>query len=171
MNDRAMLRPDRAKRSRYLWLLVVLLLTGCATSAATPITVYVTPAPAVETATPEPAFVDGGTITFGTEYNADLFIDKPLTRFKRTIKTIAWSAVFTRAANATSVEWIVASQSASGSERVVVKRDVEMSNPEADLIANDGDLAFVLDNKAGTYVMRYIESGDILAEGTFTLVK
>lgn len=61
--------------------------------------------------------------------------------------------------------------STAGSERVRVKEEIDVSNPDSDLFANAIDLAALVDNKPGTYVMRYIESGDVLAEGTFTLVK
>jgi len=39
-------------------------------------------------------------------------------------------------------------------------------------LANQIDLALLLDRKPGTYVMRYMrDDGTVLAEGEFTLVK
>jgi hypothetical protein len=155
-------------------LAIALIVAACSSSGATPIIVYVTPAP---NSTP---FVDDpvppedgglGLILFGTSYNADtLLIDKPITRFKRTYPEIAWSALLTRTIDATSMQWIIASQSAAGVERTIVSQEQEVGSPDSDLLANSADLAFLVDNKAGTYVMRYVESGEILAEGTFTLV-
>lgn len=154
-------------------LAIAFLAAACASPGAPATTVTPTNPPAVTTPEPEPAYEGGsGIITFGTAYDPDtLFIAKPLTRFKRTFPEIAWSAELARSVDATSVEWIVASQTASGSERVIIREDHDVSNPSNDLFANKIDLASLVDNKAGTYVMRYIESGEVLAEGTFTLVK
>ena len=38
-------------------------------------------------------------------------------------------------------------------------------------LANAGNLAAHVDNVAGTYVMRYLNGREILAEGAFTLVE
>ncbi|MEX1172439.1 MAG: hypothetical protein WEG56_07490 [Chloroflexota bacterium] len=91
--------------------------------------------------------------------------------FKTTYPEIAWSADLTRAVGATSIEWVLASQSASGTERVTWSQELDISNPDSDLLANKLDLAFFVDDEPGTYVMRYIEGGEVLAEGTFTLVE
>lgn len=123
-------------------------------------------------AAPAPVYGGSGIITFGTAYDPDtLLISKPTSRFKRTYPEIAWSAELTRGAGSTTMTWIIASQSASGTEVTLLNQEQTVSNPDFDLLANVADLAFLVDNKAGTYVMRYIESGEVLAEGTFTLVK
>jgi zinc-ribbon domain len=127
----------------------------------------------VEPTTPEPLPLFGsGMITFGKDYDPDtLFIADETARFKTTYPEIAWSAELNRAIGATSIEWVLASQSASGTERVIWSQELDISNPDSDLLANKLDLAFFVDYKPGTYVMRYIESGEVLAEGTFTLVE
>jgi hypothetical protein len=121
------------------------------------------------TRTPSPG---SGVITFGTAYNADsLLIAKPLTTFKRTVKTIAWSAEFSESAGATTVKFVFASVSKGGAESIIDQEDVAISSPTFDLLANKANLAAVAGNKAGTYVLRYIREGTVLAEGTFTLTK
>ena len=121
--------------------------------------------------TPESPF-GTGVITFGTKYDADtLFIVDPRERFRRTFKPIAWSASLSEPVGATSFELIIASQSKAGVEKTLIREDIDVSNPDNDVFANKVDLASLVDNKAGTYVMRYVRDGEILAEGTFTLVK
>jgi hypothetical protein len=111
-----------------------------------------------------------GHITFGTNYDATtLAVTDPRTTFARTYSPIAWSAEFSEAAGATTIKIIVASQTASGGERVLISEDVTLSNPGSDLIANEADLATLVGNAKGTYVMRYLRDATILAEGTFTL--
>jgi hypothetical protein len=150
--------------------------SGAPTTGATPTqtsspTTRPTTAPII-TAEPELPLFGSGIITFGKSYDEDtLFIVDETSRFKSTYPEIAWSAELTRSIGATSIEWVLASQAASGSERVVWSQEIDISNPDSDLLANSLDLAFFVDNKPGTYVMRYIESGEVLAEGTFTLVK
>jgi hypothetical protein len=113
-----------------------------------------------------------GVITFGTAFDPDtLAITKPVSQFKATSKSIAWSASLTESADATSLTFIIASQSTSGTERVIIKQEVDVSNPDSDTFANDADLALLVDRKKGTYVMRYLRDSKVLAEGTFTLTK
>ena len=49
--------------------------------------------------------------------------------------------------------------------------DEPMEDSTVTNLANSGDLASIVGNRAGMYVMRYIDSGEILAAGTFTLVE
>ena len=113
-----------------------------------------------------------GKITFGTAYDdTTLMIPKPITRFKATYPTIAWSAEFSEPAGATTVELVFARVSSGGAETIIDRADVPISSPDFDLIANSLDLASIADNKPGTYVLRYVRGGTVLAEGTFTLVK
>lgn len=115
---------------------------------------------------------DIGVITFGTSYDPDtLAIRKPLTRFKRTYPMIAWSADLARGVNAGFVSWTVVRRSESGFEETMFDVEEPIDGSTITSLANSADLAFHVDHMAGTYVMRYMDSQEILAEGTFTLVK
>jgi hypothetical protein len=57
------------------------------------------------------------------------------------------------------------------SERVVYSESVELTKPENAMLASKDDLARRLGRQAGTYLMRYIRGGAVLAEGTFRLVQ
>lgn len=156
-------------------LLVVLsaLLAACGGSTAVSTTRPITEPPAVVTPEPEPAFEVGtGIITFGTAYDEDsLEIPKPLTRFKATFPEIAWSASFWREPGTTTITLVLVRQSSGGAETTLINQEQSLGSPDYVILANSADLAFLADNKPGTYVMRYIESGDTLAEGSFELVK
>ena len=113
-----------------------------------------------------------GIITFGTAYDPKtLRIAKPLTKFKRTFPEIAWSADLSRGVDAASMSWIVVRRSASGAEKAIFNVDEPIDGPDILKVANAGDLASIVGNVPGTYVMRYVDAGEVLAEGTFTLVK
>lgn len=158
---------------RLTLVALAMVLAGCG-SAASRATASPTPGatPTAEVVETIPPIEGLGVITFGTAYDPDtLLIPKPLTRFKRTVKAIAWSARLTEPVGATSVELVLASVSKSGAEAIIDRADVAVSNPEFRLLANKGDLAAIVGNKAGTYVLRYVREGTVLAEGTFTLVK
>ncbi len=65
-----------------------------------------TPAPTVKAATPAP-FAGTGVITFGREFDADtLAILKPTSKFKLSVKAIAWSATFHEPAGVSSLTFI-----------------------------------------------------------------
>jgi hypothetical protein len=126
-----------------------------------------TPTPFIAVTTP-PALP--GPIAFGTGLNSDtLEITGARTTFARSYSPIAWSATLSGPAGATTLTWIIASQSASGTESIVWTQDVNVSNPVFDTLANKDDLASLVNNAAGKYVMRYLRGATILAEGTFTL--
>jgi hypothetical protein len=113
-----------------------------------------------------------GVITFGTAYDPKtLEIAKPLTRFKRTFPEIAWSAQLSRGVDAPSMSWVVVRRSKAGVEKLVYNVEETVDGPSTLTVANAGDLALCVGNVAGTYVMRYVDAGEVLAEGTFTLVK
>lgn len=154
---------------------IVLLVSACGSGNA-----FATAAPALVKAqagvdiiapiTP-PASTVPGVITFGTRYDLKtLRVTKPLTRFKRTFPEIAWSAELNRGVDAASISWVVVRRSASGVEKPMFDVDQSIDGPDIRTVANAGDLARSLGNVAGTYVMRYVDAGDVLAEGTFTLV-
>lgn len=154
--------------------LVCAVLVGCggavvATPTPTPIP-ETTPEPTPEV-TPEPI---GGTgiVAFGTGYDPDtLAITGPKSSFKRTVATIAYSASLIEPVGATTVTIIIASHSATGVEKTIVKTDVDVSSPDSDTFANKLDLAGLVNNVAGTYVMRYLRGATLLAEGQFILTK
>src|SRR5512140_3135372 len=66
---------------------------------------------------PAPTTVPG-VITFGTAYDP-----KTLTRFKRTLPEIAWSADLSRGVDAASMSWVVVRRSTSGVEKAVFNVD------------------------------------------------
>ena len=155
---------------------IALLLSGCGDVGA-----YATAAPALVRAAPgldavaqvAPAQeIVTGVITFGIAYDPEtLAIPKPLTRFKRTYPTIAWSADLSRGVQAATLSWVVVRRSDSGLEKVVFNVDEPIDDSSVTTLANSGDLALLVGNVAGTYVMRYLDSLEVLAEGVFTLVK
>jgi hypothetical protein len=100
-----------------------------------------------------------------------LAISKPLTRFKRTYPEIAWGARLTHGVTAYFVTWEVARRSASGIETPVFSVEEPVDGSDVTILANAGDLALLVDKKAGDYVMRYLNGREVLAEGIFTLVK
>ena len=130
------------------------------------------PSPAVEvmllvTSPPDPRI---GVITFGTAYDAGTHeIAKPLIRFQRTYPRIVWRADLTRVVSARFVMWTLVRRSDSGLEETVF----EVEKPIDDstwTLASSGALTLHVGHVAGTYVMRYLDRNEILAEGTFTLV-
>jgi hypothetical protein len=113
-----------------------------------------------------------GVITFGTSLDPETRdVSKPLTRFKRTFPLIAWSADLSRGVDAAFVSWVVVRLSAAGGEELVFDVEWPVDGRSDTHLATTGALAFHVDNIAGTYVMRYMDSREVLAEGTFTLVK
>jgi hypothetical protein len=155
---------------------IALFLSACADASA-----YPTAAPAlVRTVPVEEAVVLAapvkdpviGVITFGTAYDPDtLAIPKPLTRFKRTYPVIAWSANLSRGVKAAFVWWTVVRRSESGDEEVMFEVEEPIDDASLTTLANSGFLTFHVEYIPGTYVMRYIDSREVLAEGTFTLVE
>lgn len=162
------------RKSTALVCLVAVIVAGC-TSAAGGAPAATNPPAATDAPTPtDPPTVEGGTgiISFGASFNTNtLKIIKPATSFKTSSKLIAWSADFTEAAGDTAIKLTLASQTSGGSESVIYRLDIELADPESNIVANKIDLAALLDRKPGTYVMRYLRGGTTLAEGTFRLVK
>ena len=151
-------------------LLAAVLLAGCA-SAPRPAP---TPTPRVlspdDFPTPEPPPI--GLITFGQRYDeTNQRAREVRTRFTAADSDIAWSAALAQAIGTRSLTLVIASRSPAGVETVVIRAAVPVSNPAAEVFAEKANLTKMLGNKPGTYVMRYFRDGDVLAEGTFTLVK
>lgn len=112
-----------------------------------------------------------GTVEFGLDYDPDtLEIVTPTTRFQTTYPAIAYSAQLSEPAGAASLRLVIASVSAGGAEGILVDEDVPISNPAFDLFANKVDLATLVGNAPGTYVLRFLRDTTILAEGEFELV-
>ena len=158
---------------RILFVLTVLIVAACSGGGT-----VVTDAPDAASPAEAPTVTDpplddfegAGVITFGRSYNEDtLLIDEPKTKFKRNVKKIAWSASFIEPAGSTTITILLAKVSKNGAETLIDSSDTEISNPEFDLLANEGDLAGIVDNKAGKYVLRYLREDTLLAEGTFEL--
>lgn len=123
---------------------------------------------ATEAPTPEPTDSGAGIITFGTAFDEEtLEITKPKKTFGLDDE-IAWSAYLVEPVGDTSVTFILAKVSKGGSESIQLSQDVDVSSPDSDLFANKVALGGLLDGK-GTYVMRYVREGTVLAEGEFTL--
>jgi hypothetical protein len=113
-----------------------------------------------------------GVITFGTSYDPDtLDIPEPLTRFKRTFPRIAWSADLAHGVNGAFVSWVVVRLAETGDEETMFDVEEPIDDPSVTSLANAGNLAAHVENVAGTYVMRYLNGREILAEGVFTLVE
>lgn len=155
---------------------IALFLSACADASA-----YPTAAPALVRTVPvedavvliapvkEPVI---GVIAFGTAYDPEtLAIPKPLTRFKRTFPVVAWSANLSRGVTAAYVTWTVVRRSESGDEEVMFEVEEPIDDSSLTTLANSGSLTFHVDHVPGTYVMRYVDASEVLAEGTFTLVK
>lgn len=151
-------------------LVIVGVLAGCAGAKTGGDGTATTPRPTeYPVLTVPPNF---GKIVFGLDYDPDsLAIVKATERFKATYPEIAWSASLSQSAGASKIRIVVARVSSGGAETGIIDQDVPVSNPDADTFANKIDLASLVGNKPGTYVMRYLRDADILAEGTFTLVK
>lgn len=113
-----------------------------------------------------------GVITFGKSYDPDtLDIPEPLGRFKRTFPVIAWSADLAHGVNSAYVSWIVVRRTATGAEEAVFDVEEPIDDSRITNLANSGNLASHVGNVAGTYVMRYLDRHEVLAEGTFTLIE
>ena len=157
-------------------LAVAFVLSACASGYAYPTAApAVVPSDQVEDAMVVIAPVEDsavGVITFGTSYDPDtLDIPEPLTRFKRTFPVIAWSADLAHGVSAAFLSWTVVRRSDSGMEETMFDVEEPIDGSTITSLANSADLAFHVEHIAGTCVMRYLDSNEILAEGTFTLVK
>ena len=155
-------------------ILVAAVLAGCAGGGtprpATPASSPATAEPTDDLSSLAPDL--SGTIEFGTKFDPDtLVMTKPTDRFKRTYKPISYVIHLSEPAGATRLTLTLTKRSSGGAETTIVSVPFDVANPEFDTFANSADLGLLVDRKAGTYVMRLIREGDVLAEGTFTLVK
>ena len=160
-----------ARRWPVLLLAIALLVVACGSDGNS-----ATPRPSASqapTQLPTAARIVGsGVIRFGHDYDpASLSIIRGSGRFRTTEAAIAWRAEFSEAANASSVVLLLAAVSATGAESVIETLDVAVAHPDFNLLASKADLATLAKHRAGTYVLRYIRDGTVLAEGRFKLVK
>lgn len=158
---------------KKLVAIIAVAVAACSSTNQAPPTAQQTPQ-ALPTLTATLTPIGGsGRITFGVAgslNNETLLIASPKSRFAVSVKKIAWSAELRESAGATTLTWILAKVSTGGSERIVWKQDVDVSNPDHDIFANTANLSLLVDHKPGTYVMRYLRDASVLAEGKFTLV-
>ena len=133
-----------------------------------------TPAPSaalsgIDYTTPAPPPL--GLITFGQEFDpVSKRAVQVRTQFWADDPDIAWSVSLLEAVAAKKLQLLVATRAASGVEKIVSRKDVTIDEPSAEVFATKTDLAAAVGRKAGTYVMRYLRDGLVIAEGTFKLV-
>jgi hypothetical protein len=161
---------------RAIPAILLIFVTACSTTTGAPpsstaatssATASTTPTEEPEP-TPTPTPEGAGIITFGTAFDPDtLEITKPKEAFTAK-EEIAWSAYLIEPVGATSVTFILAKVSKGGSESIQLSQDIDVSSPDSDVFANKVALGDLLDGK-GTYVMRYVRGGTVLAEGRFTI--
>src|SRR3954447_1093273 len=128
-----------------------------------------TAAASIDYTSPEPPPL--GLITFGQSFD-------PLTKRALQVRTqfttddpeIAWSTSLLQAVASKKLQMLIASRSATGNERIVSRKDVKVDDPTSEVFATKSNLAASVGKKAGTYVLRYLRDGMVIAEGTFTLV-
>lgn len=156
------------------WLLAGLLVAGCSVGA--PPAAPVTPTPFVApTLGPTPTPPHGtGIITFGsagTINKETLKINPSKDTFKASVTKIAWSASFSQPAGAIRLTLVVAKVGSGGTETIRYSVKFDISNPTFDILSATEDLGAYVNRKPGTYVLRVLRGGTILAEGKFTLTK
>jgi hypothetical protein len=119
------------------------------------------------TATPAPANL--GTIVFGDSYDA---VKGEIVNRKTTFKVgapVAWSAVFTEAAGATTITQIFSKIGTGNSEHVVRTTSEKISSPDWTSLYNTyPDMSGMLGG-AGTYILRYFHGATLLAQGRFAI--
>jgi len=119
--------------------------------------------------TPTPAPADLGTIVFGDSYDAaNGDIVNPKTTFK-VGASVAWSAIFTEAAGATTITQIFSKIGTGNSEQAVRTTDEQISSPDWTSLYNTYPNMSGMLGGAGTYILRYFHGTTLLAEGKFTI--
>lgn len=146
----------------FRWGWISLLLVACSA-----------PVPALQPTTiPATPVVGSGRISFGTGYDpTTLKVTGAKSTFGVKSKSIAWSAEFTEQAGATELTLVLASKRQGGAEESIHQEAISISNPAFGILANQADLASIVGNRPGTYVLRYLRGAVVLAEGEFTLVR
>lgn len=152
-------------------VLAAMMVAACSGSA--PTNAPVVPAGA---ATPEitlpPPIAGSGKIEFGGDFDkSTLDIIRPAARFKTSSNAIAYVAHLREAAGATELTLSLTRRATGGAETSIFATTFTVASPDHDTLANSVNLALLADRVAGTYVLRVIREGKVLAEGTFALVK
>ena len=153
---------------------IAVLVAGCSGAAATPIIVYVTPAPAAPTAAtpvatpvPDPSL---GKVSFGTHFNAKtLLIDKGSMTFSRTASQVCWSASLSASPKHATVRQVIVQVGSGGVETAVRSQSDEVSNAALNLWANCEPFQAVVGYIKGTYILRFLDGVVVLSEGRFIL--
>jgi hypothetical protein len=123
----------------------------------------------VPTATESPA-QEAGVIVFGNGINQEtLAVVTPSQVFPADQALISYSMALSEPAGATILTIVFAGVSNGGTESFIYKEDINISNPAFTMFANTVDLASIVGNAPGQYVMRALRGSDVLAEGLFTL--
>lgn len=131
-----------------------------------------TPTPYAPTPTLPPEFAQLGTIEFGASFDRDtLAIIRPAARFHANVILIAYVAHLRYAARTTDLDLVLARRSAAGAESIVWRTTFSISDPDADTVADSWGFAEFAGRRLGSYVVRILRDGDVLAEGGFTLVE
>jgi hypothetical protein len=152
-------------------LAITLLVAACGGPAGTATPAVGSGPTAAASAQPEPSPAGPGRITFGTAYDrTTLEITEPHTRFLRTYPAIAWSAAFREPVGPGSITLVIARRSRAGVEETLHSEEL-LVDPTTTILVNTTDLASMVDNEPDTYVMRYVRSVTVLAEGAFVLVE
>lgn len=144
--------------------------------AATPRTTPVPTARSTPAPTEAPGVVGAGQagigeVLFGTGFDSDAFaVTGATSRFKVTYPEISYQATLSRAPGADELTMTISRRSGSG-ETVAFTIPITMGNPTFNQLANSFDIATMVDNKAGQYVMRFVAGGEVVAEGEFELVR
>jgi hypothetical protein len=109
-----------------------------------------------------------GEITFGFGLDENLHIEDEDSSFAPG-ELGAFSASLSEPAGATSVEIIISSREGSV-ESVVYTETISVADPNFDVFGlEDIDIAALVDNRPGRYVMRYYRDATLLAEGQFRI--
>jgi hypothetical protein len=149
-------------------LAACLTLSGCSGSVPT----FAPAATETPVVTLPPEIALSGKIEFGGDFDqSTLEIIRPAARFKTSSTAIAYVAHLREAAGATELTLSLTRRASGGAETSVFTRAFDVASPDYDTFANSFNFALLADRKAGTYVLRIIREGKVLAEGTFTLVK
>ena len=81
--------------------------------------------------------------------------------------TIIYVAAFREAPGATSIQKLLVSVSAGGSQTLLQRDWVDLSSPEVESVAGSLDRVCGSCTTERTYILRFVSGGTVLAEGTF----
>jgi hypothetical protein len=108
-----------------------------------------------------------GTVTFGSQLNADGTIADPTTSLPFT-ETVVWLAVFGETVGDQTVELVISTVDAAGTEAEHAREDVFVARADTRSLTEVRDLGSIGDGP-GTYRIRYLSGDVVLALGDVTL--